>query len=224
MKTTTFSISFAFVLFIALFTLNACSLGDDDDATSGLPGWMGEEEHLRIVGRVNGEDLDLDFGPGEIEMVCIREYAAPLVEGTVDEFDLSQGFLGEVEVEAVFTIGGEEREFELEFKRHNFSTDSPPTVITIIPRSEVVDPGPDELWLELEWKLPEEEDAYFEESAQEGAVTLELLTGEIGEDGLQIPNNVGDFAVYIEAIFSETESLSVSLTAHCGENDELETP
>lgn len=189
------------------------------DAGTALTEWIGEEPHFRATGTLDGEDLDLalegDAGADGTKLYCEREYVVPL-NGT--ERDYANGALVEVKLHAFVSVGGEEREAVIEFKKHDMSADAAGTKITVAPRNDAEDPAAGSMYLEWEWVSADGADLY-EESAQTGSVTVEQFSGEPdAETGLLIPEGEGQVGVFFTADWSETETVTVSATAPCTTN------
>jgi len=204
------------------FVLIACN---EEETDTGVDAWQGETPHLAISGTLNGEEVDVDLSPEDAAdlatLWCTREYEAP--EDSDGEPIIEEGVLDEISLQVLnVSMGGEQRDIQIEFKSHDFGADEPGTVLQVVPRVE--DPAaPGTLYVEWEWYLAGEfladEDAYYEGSAVDGTVEVALYTGEIGADGVTIPDNTGSFGVYADVYWSESEHLQISFTANCGEND-----
>ena len=199
---------------IAAATL-ACGLfscGVDEDEP-GVPVWLGEQEHLRIVGTIEGEDLDIGEG-GDWEVLalwCQRDYLAPLVAGVPDE---TQARFDEIGLHATISDGSQTRYLTLELKHHDFQSDAEGTVVEIIPRLDTMLPGPGQMWFEWEWndELGEE---LVETAAQDGEFVLERFTGTPGAGTVLIPAGEGQVGGHVRAHWSQLSSLEVSFTATC---------
>jgi len=171
-------------------------------------GWLGAAEHFRVLGTLDGEDLDID---GAAELSCVLEWDVP---GSADAPDYDAGRMVEIKIEGRL----DERRFELELKRHDFQSDAEGATIAIVPRDDEVDPGPGEAWLEWEWHSLDGEDLY-EQAAASGSIELGQLTGEVDETGLVLSPETGAAGAWIDARWSPTESLLVSFTAPCTESN-----
>lgn len=179
-----------------------------------IPEWLGEENHFELVGTLDGEELDISLDGDSTQVFCTREYTVPA--DAAGEPQYAMGALSEVKINAFVTIDGEERLIELELKRHDLQSDAIGTVVTIVPRSDTMDPAPSEMWLEWEWHDAADETT-FEGAAQTGTFTLEHYSGTPDDTGLVIPD--GAVGGHWTARWSETEELTGSFTVPCTMTD-----
>jgi hypothetical protein len=82
-----------------------------------------------------------------------------------------------------------------------------------------VDPPANGVWAEWEWHSADGEQDLYDASAQEGRFTLQLFSGTPSEGGLVIPAGEGSVGGFLNARWSLEDSLTVSFTALCTEND-----
>ncbi len=213
------------VLVIFLLEGASCETNDDDEIGM-ITEWQGSTPHFALKGSLNGEDLDIELTSVDAadltKHYCAREYDVPKIEGT-EELDWANGSGSEVELTALVKVNGKARDLQIDFKDHDFTKDAPGTELTVVPDIEDLAPGPNELRVEVEWYvsggIAADLDATYEEAAQSGKVIVELFGGEVGDNGLTIPDNEGTFGVFADLTWSETEHLTISLTANCGKND-----
>lgn len=198
------------VLAVVVGVTVACS---SKEPSPELDAWKGPSPHLRVLGRFNGEELDVDLAGPETSAAisCSREY-------TEDEADkkAKKKHLWEIRVRGKLTIEGEERGFELELKRQRFAELPPGTKLTIVPRNDHAPPSRGQIWLEWDW-MDGAGTTLVERAAREGEFTLQELTGTPGEDGV-VPSATGNVGGLLKARWSETESLSISFSVACGDN------
>lgn len=199
-------------VFVLGFFSTACGAGGGPE----LVEWAGTGLHLKIEGSLAGDDLSYDLGEAEAsdttKVWCKREWEAQ-DDGTGNP-DYSTGVFVEGKLDAILDVAGETRRLELEFKRIDLQSASAGDTFTVVPRSETVEPGPTELWMEWEWNdIPVE----YEQAAQSGTFVLGELTGEGSTEtgGLVIPENTGTFGAFASGKWSETESVAVSFTVNC---------
>lgn len=204
------------VLFVSSFVFG-CSGGGDDGVA-----WVGEGPHLVVHGIIDGEAVDIDLqGADAIAagVSCEREYLADESSTTPGEPDLTTAVFDEVKINATVTINGEQRFLELELKHHDLQSDAIGTSITVVPRLAVGEPAADEMWLEFEWQTLPDETTVLEVAALEGELVLQRFTGTPGVDTVVIPEGDGDIGVTIDARWSPTDSLQISVTAPCTDSD-----
>ncbi|WP_236515795.1 hypothetical protein [Sandaracinus amylolyticus] len=198
---------------LCIAALAGCGASEDDGRD--IPEWMGAEPHFEAVGFLHGEELDISMGASAADVTqlyCTREYTVPQAADGTPRYD--QGRLTELKINAFVEVDGERRQIELELKRHDFQADEVGDETAIIPRSELEDPGPAEMWLEWEWH--DETDATtYEAAGQTGTATLELYEGQPDETGLVIPDGMGAIGVHWTARWSETEEIRGSFTVPC---------
>lgn len=182
-----------------------------------LGGWQGGEEHLRIVGNIEGELIDIgdDTAVEIIDFSCQREYVVPLVDGVPDE---TQAQFVELKLFATVEDAGETRYLTVEFKQHDMQSDALGSVVEVVPRLDTVTPGPTEMWVEWEWNADLGGDELLETAAQDGEFTVEVFSGAPPAGGVIIPSGEGQAGGYLDARWSQTDELKVSFTATCREN------
>lgn len=201
-----------------LLGLGCSPTGGGGDAGFELTEWLGSDPHFRAQGHLNGEDLDLSVegdAATATKVFCEREYEVPQ-DGSGNP-DYANGEMVEVKLHAFVSVAGEEREAEIELKRHDMSADAVGARLNVVPRDDASSPAANELYLEWEWKDSAGEDL-FEKAAQTGTVTVEEFTGQVDDTGLLIPDNEGTVGVFVTAEWSQDESMTFSFAGPCGPN------
>lgn len=219
MKFYRFACSCAPLLFIAV--LSGC--GDDDVDGEGGDGdgdaptaWVGDEPHLAVVGSVAGEAFDLSADGSDASDVgtlfCERNYIVPDLED--DSAWANDGYLQKVEIKFNYTSGDAFAEFQMELEAED--------LMALVGEDLTIgDEADAQVGLTIDPDGPNEEE--FEEVSASGTVTLELLSGEVGADGLTVPDGEGAFGAYVDIELADGGSIQGSFTANCGDND-LEIP
>ena len=110
-------------------------------------------------------------------------------------------------------MNGESRGIEIELKRHDFQKDAVGTVVKVVPRDDLKDPGPGEAWLEWEWHDATSDEELYQASAISGQIKVELLNGTPDATGLLLENARVGFSV--SGRWSETESMDFAVTVDC---------
>ena len=203
----------ALILSISSISLVLASCGGGDGGTALE--WGGSEPHFTVQGFIGGRDIDIDVDDTTAEIGCIREYVLPGVQGVGDE---SMAEYVETEVDVTFTYMGQPYTFQFEFKEHDLQNATVGAPITVVPRVDTDLPADDEIWLEFEWESEDLTDE-FEQSAQQGTVTLQLFSGTPPQGSNVIPAGEGSVGITGSAVWSATERLDFTLTAVCDEND-----
>ena len=204
----------AIVFSVPTLALVIASCGGGDGTTT--LGWRGSEPHFVVQGFIGGREIDIDVDATTAEISCVREYAVPTIDGQPDE---SMAVYNETEVDVVFTYMGQSYDFQLEFKEHDLQDGT--TVgsdITVVPRVDTEPPAANEVWVEFEWESDDGLDTY-EQSAQQGTVTLQLFSGAPAQGSNVIPEGEGSVGLTGSAIWSASEQLDFTLTAECDTND-----
>ena len=203
-------------LCVLMFLLAGCA---SDEAATGIDEWAGTTLHFQSRGTFEGESVDLALTPAEAAdretFACVRKYEAPLVAGAQD---LSRATFHEVKLKGAIVVHGQRRGFEIELKRHDFGKDAAGTSLKVIPRDDAAMPARGELWFEWEWADLASGETLKDRSAQEGTFELQTMTGTPDANGI-IPDHTGTFGGLLHARFSESESVSISFTAGCRENE-----
>lgn len=198
-------------------TTMGCGGGD------GGVDWYGTDPHLIVSGHLFDEDVSIDVtDPAMVEFgrfECRREYEVPTIGGVPDP---TMARNVEVRIRGYVVVNGEERRFELELKRHDFQNTAIGTELSIVPRDDLNSPDPsgNTLWVEWEWHDAETNDTTFEAAAQGGTVRLEAFTGT--PDGVIIPDGDGYVGATVDAFWSTTERLRISITAPCLDTEIIE--
>lgn len=204
---------------LALAVVAGCGDGDE-----GLA-WYGPEPHLVVDGFLFEEPVVVDVvDPVAVEAAgfeCRREYRVPVIDG---EPDLTRAQNVEVRIRGVVSVNGEDRRFELELKQHDLQGTPLGTVLDVVPRDDLRPPDPSgrTLWVEWEWHEAETNITTFEGAAQAGTVRLEAFTGTPGPEGVIIPDGDGYVGATVDAYWSPTERLRISVTAPCLDTEIVE--
>ncbi len=198
--------------------VTGCGTPEDKQKSEPPAKWEGATPHFRAVGTLNGEEVDVriegDAAADTARLFCQREYVVQRVNG---DPDWSTGKVEEVKLNAPLSVGGEERYFELELKKHDLQRRAPGDEVSIVARVDDVRPSATEMWFEWEWHRPDGS-TLFEAAAQSGTFTLGEFTGTPDSTGLQIPENTGTVGGFITARWSETDQLAITFTARCTRN------
>ncbi len=209
-RTTSFAIAPCALVALAI---GGCS--EQGSESVGPEEFLGPSYHFVLAGFANQQVIDIDLPPdfyGDAAMaMCERQYVVP---DSDDVATWGDGSLREIEITANVMIGGEERVLQLELKEHDFQSDPDGTAVTIVPRSDLVDPAVDEMWIELEIE-DLEGNRLFEQGAQVGTLVRGAHVGMPGPDGVVIPEGEGAFGAWFEARWSVTEELRGSFFVQC---------
>ena len=214
---------------LALLVCAAVIVSCGDDSSSSAPTkWLGPTPHLRIVGTINGEKLDINITGAQAAnttaLWCEREYQVPTA--TNGQPDYSMGHNSEVRFKAPVTINGQARILDLEIKMHNFQADASGTVVTVVPRDDNNPPcaatgctQPTHMWLQWVWINPTDGTNLYKMAAQTGQLTTGEFTGSPDATGLLITENTGSVGGFATGQWSATESLTVSFDVKCTTDD-----
>jgi hypothetical protein len=203
---------------VVLSTLTLASAGCSDQgrATVGPDEFLGPHFHFVLAGFVNQQEIDIDLPPevagDAAQAMCERQYVVPDVDDPGTWAD--GGSMREIEITAFVEVEGVPLMMQFELKEHDFQSDPDGTVVDVVPRSDLVDAQPHEMWIELEFE-DLEGNRLYEQSAQVGTFVRGAHTGEPGPDGLVIPAGVGGFGGWFEARWSVTEELRGSFFVSC---------
>jgi hypothetical protein len=201
--------------------------GADADGTGGTPSggagsggsstgdaWQGETPHLALSGMAFGKQLVLDETGDDAADIgtvyCERNYIVPDLD---DPGTWADGYLQKVELKLNFFFEEALAEFQMELVHPELLTSE--GVSFDIPGDAEANFG-----LTTDVDGPSEED--FEDVGTSGTVTLELLSGQAGDDGL-IPDEQGVYGAWVDVQLESGGSLKGSFSVNCGEND-LEVP
>lgn len=187
------------------FSLVACGADDDDKNEGTAAGkWGGASEHLSAQGSVGDKAIDISLSGVDAQDIetffCERNY--------------QDGALEHLELKYSFEYEGQGAELELEFNSFDYSKQAE-NPISVGTASEDAPTASD---IAIDLKLETEDGLETEDSAVSGTFELEQLSGTPGADGI-IPDGEGTFAGYLDVELASGETLSVSFTAKCGEND-----
>jgi hypothetical protein len=192
--------------------LSACS---DSGGTAGPDEFLGPTFHLEVGGFIDGQTIDIHLDEtlaGDAAVAwCQREYWVPDPD---DPSTYGEGAMDEIELTAFVQIGGEDRRIQLELKQHDFASDPEGTEVTVVPRSDILDPAPDEMWIEFEIE-DLEANRLFEQSAVTGTFVVGPVTGTPGPDGVVIPAGEGEVGGWLDARWSTSEELRASFYVRC---------
>jgi hypothetical protein len=193
------------------------------NASSAPTKWMGSARHLRIVGTLQGESIDIDINGAAAtdttNLWCEREYQIPT--DSTGQPDYAHGHNAEIRIRAPVTINGQMRLADLGLKRHNYQADAPGTDVPVIPRDDANSPCTlasctnTNMWLSWTWRNPTDQSVTYKSAAQSGDFVLGEYVGTPDATGLLIPDNTGDIGGFASGQWSATESLAVSFDANC---------
>ncbi|HSC88565.1 MAG TPA: hypothetical protein VLC09_14885 [Polyangiaceae bacterium] len=174
--------------------------------------WLGQEPHLELVGHVDVEAVALSESGAEAAdlgtLYCERNYIVPdLVDKTAWPTD---GYLEKVEFKFNFFHEGELAEFQLELVKEDLGDFV----------GQTLDVGDDiEVAVGLKVNPDDPNEVSYEDEAASGTVELELLSGEVGADGLSVPDGTGALGAFVNVTLASGKKLVGSFTANCGDND-----
>lgn len=208
----------------AVLTMAMTGCGGSDSGT--VDKWMGSVRHLRIVGTIMGEKIDINVTAPDAndtsKLWCEREYQVP--NDASGNPDYALGHNAEVRIKGPITINGQMRLLDFGLKRHNYQADAPGTVVPVIPRDDANSPcglnscTNDNMWLSWTWRNPADNSVTYKSAAQSGSFTLGEYVGTPDATGLLIPENTGDIGGFATGQWSATESISASFDANCTTN------
>jgi hypothetical protein len=161
-------------IFIALASIAGChsnpGSGSDMNASGAPTMWLGADPHLRVLGHINGEDVDINLtgaaAADTTQLWCEREYSFVVVGldggggdgGTSNaHYDYTQGGNSEVRIRAVDNSHGMNRTISFDPKRINLQKATTGTTIPIVMRVDSQAPGaptwafPDQMWFHWKW-------------------------------------------------------------------------
>lgn len=187
---------------------------DGSGGSEGADAWQGETPHLALSGMAFGKQLVLDEAGDDAADIgtvyCERNYIVPDLD---DPSTWVDGYLEKVELKLNFFFEEGLAEFQMELVHAELLTSE--GVTFDIPSEAEANFG-----LTTDVDGPSEED--FEDVGTSGTVTLELLSGQAGEDGL-IPDEEGVYGAYVDVQLESGGHLQGSFSVNCGKND-LEVP
>lgn len=191
---------------------------------TALDSWAGPTVHLRAIGMLEGEAIDINIdsqiGENTANLWCEREYQVPT--GTNGMPDYSKGHNSEVRFKAPVMIAGQARLLDFGLKRHDTQVDSAGAVVNIVPRDDANPPcslyncppnGP--AWMSLTWRNPANNSVLYKSAATSGTWTLGEFIGTPDATGLYVPPNTGTAGGFASGKWSATEFVTLSVTAHC---------
>jgi hypothetical protein len=210
---------------LSLAAIGCGGTGTDTNANGTPTKWLGTMRHLRIVGNMMGEAIDINISGAAAEntanLWCEREYQAPTVGTTTD---YTAGHNSEVRVKAPVTINGEMRLLDFGLKRHDFQADAAGTVVPVIPRDDTNSPCKladctnTNMWLSWTWRNPTTNAVTYKMAAQSGSFTLGEFVGTPDTTGLEITANTGNVGGFVTGSWSATDSVTASFDANCTVN------
>lgn len=180
--------------------------------SSGL--WQGSTPHIELSGTLAGNELAVDVTGDDAADIgtayCERNYIVPDLDDSSTWVD---GYLEKVELKLNFFYEDALAEFQMELVHPELLTSEGVTFSV---------PGDAEANFGLTTDVDGPSEEEFEDAAVGGTVTLELFSGEPGEDGL-VPNEEGVYGAYVDLELEAGGSFQGSFTVNCGQND-LEVP
>ena len=188
--------------------------------------WEGATRHLKIVGTIMGEMLNIDVsGAAAMDTAnlwCEREYQVPSDANGMPNY--AAGHNSEVRIKAPVMVAGAPRLIDLGLKRHDFQLDPAGHNVPVIPRDDANSPcglnscSNDSMWLSWTWRDATTKAATYKMAAVSGTYTTGEFTGTPDQTGLMIPENTGSVGGFATGQWSATESLTISFDASCTTN------
>jgi hypothetical protein len=217
----------AWVRFVGVAALAAAAVGCGGSDSGTVDKWMGSARHLRIVGNMMGEKIDINIAIPDAndttKLWCEREYQVPN-DATTGMPDYALGHNAEVRIKGPVTMNGVTRLLDFGLKRHNYQADAPGTIVPVIPRDDANSPcglnscTNANMWLSWTWRNPADNSVLYKSAAQSGSFTLGEYVGTPDATGLLIPVNTGDIGGFATGQWSATDSISASFDANCTTN------
>jgi hypothetical protein len=189
--------------------------------------WLGTTRHLRVVGTMMGEKIDIDISGATAndttQLWCEREYQIPNDANGMP--DPSMGHNAEVRVKGLTNINGQMRLLDIGWKRHDWQKQAAGGNVAVIPRDDANTPcglmvgcTNTNMWLSWTWRNPADNSVIYKSAAQSGSATLGEYVGMPGADGLEIPPNTGNVGGFAQGQWSATDSIAMSWDANCTKN------
>jgi hypothetical protein len=211
------------VRFVGVVSLIVASVGCGGTDSGTVDKWMGSVRHLRIVGTIMGEKIDINIAAPDAndtaKLWCEREYQVP--NDTLGMPNYAAGHNSEIRIKGPVTMNGMTRLLDFGLKRHNYQADAAGTVVPVIPRDDANSPcgltscTNANMWLSWTWRNPADNSVLYKSAAQSGSFTLGEYVGTPDANGLLIPENTGDIGGFATGQWSATESISASFDANC---------
>lgn len=188
--------------------------------------WEGATRHLKIVGTIMGEMLNIDVsGAAAMDpnnLWCEREYQVPNDSNGMPNY--AAGHNSEVRIKAPVMVNGAPRLIDLGLKRHNYQNDPANTIVPVIPRDDANSPcglagcTNSNMWLSWTWRDAATSAVNYKMAAVSGNYTTGEFAGTPDQTGLMIPANTGSVGGFAVGQWSATESLTISFDASCTTN------
>jgi hypothetical protein len=211
---------------VGVVWLIVASVGCGGTDSGTVDKWMGSMRHLRIVGTIMGEKIDINIVAPDAndttKLWCEREYQVP--NDTAGMPNYAAGHNSEIRIKGPVTMNGMTRLLDFGLKRHNYQADAAGTVVPVIPRDDANSPcglnscTNSNMWLSWTWRNPADNSVLYKSAAQSGSFTLGEYVGTPDANGLLIPPNTGDIGGYATGQWSATESINASFDANCTTN------
>lgn len=219
------------VVGMLLMAVSLVGCGGTDNSNAAPTKWMGSTRHLRVVGKIMGEDINININGATAndttKLWSEREYQVP--NGTNGMPDYAMGHNSEVRVKGLVTINGQMRLLDIGLKRQDWQADAPGTVIPVIPRDDTNSPcglascTNKSAWLSWTWRNPATNSVMYKSAAQSGSITLGEYVGTPDSTGLIIPPGTGNVGAFATGQWSATESITLSFDANNLTNTEDNT-
>jgi len=215
------------VRFVGTTALAVMAVGCGGTDASTVTKWMGPQRHLRVIGTIMGEKIDINItsptADDTASLWCEREYQFPMDQA--GNPDYANGHNSEVRIKAPVTINGVSRLLDFGLKRHDWQTQAPNAAVTVIPRDDANTPcglaigcTNTNMWLSWTWRNPADNSVLYKSAAQSGSATLGEFVGTPDVTGLEVTANTGDVGGFATGQWSATDSISASFDANCTKN------
>ncbi|UJR82567.1 hypothetical protein [Sandaracinus amylolyticus] len=201
-----------------LFALALVGCAESGEGRDAPREWQGEATHVDAVGTIDGLAVDFDLDASDAaEVFCERNYVVPDVD---DPATWSSGYLEKVEVKWLVVVDGTEREYQLELSAHDFGASADGQTLSIVGYEEGAARAPTTIQVaaDAEWEEDGSEREHVSLSGT-GTFVRGVVTGTPGGDGVVVPDGQGTFGGYLHLESAGGESLDVSFTVPCGDND-----
>jgi hypothetical protein len=217
----------SWVRYAGVMVLSTVTYGCGGSGSTGVDKWMGATRHLRVVGTIMGEAVDVDISGATAndttQLWCEREYQVPNDLSGMPDY--AHGHNAEVRVKGRTVVNGEMRLLDIGFKRHDWQLEPAGAVVPVIPRDDANSPcglsvgcTNANFWLSWTWRNPTDNSVIYKSAAQSGNATLGQYVGTPDATGLMVAANTGDVGAYATGQWSATDSVQVSFDASCTKN------